>query len=227
MAYENEIDYNDLSREIQSDLLLNAKDITQAELFTDTENVKVPVIKTVDGIPQVGRMALSDLMQDVNDAAQEAMSKAQTAQTAAASAQSAATSAQSAAQSATQAAQEATNAIEDFQETLDSYFATTDQQVKSRIIELGQMAESGVLDVTVDSIQLFDDFRLATGFAGTYNDFLILLGQGGGGGGVIVDAAMSTTSVNPVQNKVISTALNAKQDIMDSLTTLDILSILN
>lgn len=40
--------------------------------------------------------------------------------------------------------------------------------------------------------------------------------QGGGGGGsVTVDTALSTTSTNPVQNKVIATALNDKADSAD------------
>lgn len=37
----------------------------------------------------------------------------------------------------------------------------------------------------------------------------------GGGGGGDVDSALSTTSTNPVQNKVITTALNDKADIKD------------
>lgn len=37
-------------------------------------------------------------------------------------------------------------------------------------------------------------------------------GGGGGGGSVTVDSALSTTSTNPVQNKVITSALNNKAD---------------
>lgn len=39
---------------------------------------------------------------------------------------------------------------------------------------------------------------------------------GGGGGGVTVDSALSTTSTNPVQNKVITTELNKKQATLQS-----------
>lgn len=39
--------------------------------------------------------------------------------------------------------------------------------------------------------------------------------KGGGGGGGDVDSELSTTSTNPVQNKVITTALNDKADIKD------------
>ena len=38
----------------------------------------------------------------------------------------------------------------------------------------------------------------------------------GNGGGVVVDAELSTTSTNPVQNKVITGALNNKVDILTS-----------
>ena len=39
--------------------------------------------------------------------------------------------------------------------------------------------------------------------------------SGGGGGGVTVDSALSTTSTNPVQNKVITEALNDKANSSD------------
>ena len=39
--------------------------------------------------------------------------------------------------------------------------------------------------------------------------------QGGGGGGVTVDDAMSTTSTNPVQNKVITAQLRSKASLSD------------
>lgn len=42
-------------------------------------------------------------------------------------------------------------------------------------------------------------------------------GGGGGGGGITVDDALSTTSENPVQNKVITTALNGKMEQWDLL----------
>lgn len=42
---------------------------------------------------------------------------------------------------------------------------------------------------------------------------------GGGGGGITVDDTLSTTSENPVQNKVITTALNGKQSKLTKLWT--------
>ena len=39
--------------------------------------------------------------------------------------------------------------------------------------------------------------------------------SGGGGGSVTVDSALSTTSQNPVQNRVITNALNEKADSSD------------
>ena len=202
-------------------------DITTAEIITDTTNVRVPVIQTVDGVPTIKRMDVATFTAGVSEAVADATQKANAAQQAATSAQTASTAAMTSALNADNKAAACQRAIDDFQEILDDYLSDTDQQVKARLIELGQMAQSGVMEVTVDSIQLFDDFKLATGYTGTYNDFLILLGQGGGGGSITVDTAMSTTSTNPVQNKVISSALVGKQDLMESLTTLDIIGLLN
>ena len=223
MAYNSNTDYQD----IHDDLLEGSLDITQTPLTEDVEHSTVQVTTEINGVPVMRRMAVSTLTAEATSAAQTALTKAGQAETAATLAQTAASNAQSAAQSATTAAQGATTAIDNFQDTMDSYFQSVETEVQEKLLELGQMALSGTMTVTVNSIQLFEDFVQATGFVGTYNDFLILLGQGGGGGSVIVDAAMSTTSVNPVQNKVISSALNGKQDIMESLTTLDIIGLLN
>ena len=43
----------------------------------------------------------------------------------------------------------------------------------------------------------------------------------GGGGTIIVDSELSTTSINPVQNKVITEALNDKVDILNIAPTQD------
>lgn len=51
---------------------------------------------------------------------------------------------------------------------------------------------------------------------------------GGGGGGTIdVDSALSTTSTNPVQNKVITAALNSKVDEDEEITILDVVNMWN
>ncbi len=42
----------------------------------------------------------------------------------------------------------------------------------------------------------------------------------GGGGGITVDSSLSSTSTNPVQNKVINTALGGKQDTISDLSTI-------
>ena len=53
---------------------------------------------------------------------------------------------------------------------------------------------------------------------GTYTEFDAVSGSGGGGESITVDGALSTTSENPVQNKVITGALNTlnleKQDVL-------------
>ena len=43
---------------------------------------------------------------------------------------------------------------------------------------------------------------------------------GGGGGDITVDSSLSSTSTNPVQNKVINTALGGKQDTISDLATI-------
>lgn len=48
----------------------------------------------------------------------------------------------------------------------------------------------------------------------------IIAGHLPGGGSVTVDSAMSSTSENPVQNKVIYVALNNKQDTSNLVTSI-------
>ena len=48
----------------------------------------------------------------------------------------------------------------------------------------------------------------------------VLLGNDTGGSAAIVGSAMSNTSENPVQNKVIYAALNNKQDISNLVTSI-------
>lgn len=43
--------------------------------------------------------------------------------------------------------------------------------------------------------------------------------------GIIIDSELSTTSENPVQNKVITSAMNDKQETMDAATNADVLAI--
>ena len=54
----------------------------------------------------------------------------------------------------------------------------------------------------------------------TNNDFVAPEGGEGGGGSVTVDTSLSSTSTNPVQNKVIYAAI---QDINTELTGVDTL----
>ena len=48
----------------------------------------------------------------------------------------------------------------------------------------------------------------------------VLLGNDTGGSSIIVDSAISSTSENPVQNKVIYAALNDKQDTSNLVTSI-------
>jgi len=52
----------------------------------------------------------------------------------------------------------------------------------------------------------------------------IIAGHLPGGGSVTVDSAMSSTSENPVQNKVIYVALNNKQDTSNLVTSISLSS---
>lgn len=50
---------------------------------------------------------------------------------------------------------------------------------------------------------------------------------GGGGASIVVDSALSPTSTNPVENKVITAALNNKVDESEELTVLDVVNAWN
>lgn len=226
MAYEEEFDFQTTSKAIQDDLLLNATDITATELLESADGVKVPVIKEVDGIPKIKRVTLDTLTGGISTAIAQARAKAQEAQAQATRAESAAQSAQSAVTEAREAISEMGDTVTTMQEQIDAYLSTVDQGVKARLVELGQMAETGQLDVRVESYQLFEDFVQVTGYTGTYEQFLAALLQGGGGS-IDVDTEMSSTSTNPVQNKAITVAMAGKQDLMECLTTSEIYNIIN
>lgn len=227
MAYEEEFDFQTTSKAIQDDLLLNATDITATELLESADGVKVPVIKEVDGIPKIKRVTLDTLTGGISTAIAQARAKAQEAQAQATRAESAAQSAQSAVEDAREAISEMGDTVATMQEQIDAYLSTVDQGVKARLVELGQMANTGKLDVRVESYQLFEDFVQVTGYTGTYEQFLAALLQGGGGGTIDVDTEMSSTSTNPVQNKAITVAMAGKQDLMECLTTSEIYNIIN
>lgn len=227
MAYEEEFDFTTTSEAIQGDLLLNATDITATELLESADGVKVPVIKEVDGIPKLKRVTLDTLTGGISTAIAQARAKAQEAQTQATRAEAAAQSAQSAVEDAREAISEMGDTVATMQEQIDAYLSTVDQGVKARLVELGQMAETGQLDVRVESYQLFEDFVQVTGYTGTYEQFLAALLQGGGGGTIDVDTEMSSTSTNPVQNKAITVAMAGKQDTLEFLTSADINAIVN
>ena len=210
-----------------NDLLLNATDITSTELLESADGVIVPVIKEEQGVPRMKRVTIGTLTEDVQSAANEARAEAQAASAQASRAQSAADSAMQASSDARDAIDEIGSTVEDMQETIDTSIQTFEEQIGLKITQLAQMASSGELDVTVHAFQIFDDFVRVTGYTGTYEQFLILIGQTGGGGTIDVDDAMSSTSTNPVQNKVITTSLAGKQNLMECLTMQDIYNIIN
>lgn len=225
MAYEEEIDFQPIEQAIQDDLISNSLDVTSTPLTEDTE-ATVQVTAVEQGIPRMRRMKISKLTESADKAAREAKGKADEAQTAARRATDAATEAMSAAESARSAVSDTQTAIEDLRQMISAYYQQADQNVKLRLVELAQMADAGHLDVTVDSKQLFEDFVAVTGYTGSYNDFLILLGQGGGAS-IIIDTALSSTSTNPVQNKVIKTAMDGKQDVINYITNQELNEMFN
>ena len=225
MAYEEEIDFQPIEQAIQDDLVSNALDVTSTPLTEDTE-ATVQVTAVEQGIPRMRRMKISKLTENADKAARDAKGKADEAQTAARKATDAATEAMSAAESARSAVSDTQNAIEDLRQMISSYYQQADQNVKLRLVELAQMADEGHLDVSVDSTQLFEDFVAVTGYTGSYNDFLILLGQGGGAS-IIIDTSLSSTSTNPVQNKAIKTAMDGKQDVINYLTNQELNEMFN
>lgn len=225
MAYEEELDFQPIEQAIQDDLVSNSLDVTSTPLTEDTE-ATVQVTAVEQGIPRMRRMKISKLTENADNAAREAKGKADEAQTAARKATDAATEAMSAAESARSAVTATQTAIEDLRQMISAYYQQADQNVKARLVELAQMADTGHLDVTVDSTQLFEDFVAVTGYTGSYNDFLILLGQGGGAS-IIIDTALSPTSTNPVQNKAIKTAMDGKQDVINYLTNQELNEMFN
>ena len=227
MAYEEEIDFQPIEQAIQDDLVSNALDVTSTPLTEDTE-ATVQVTAVEQGIPRMRRMKISKLTENADKAAREAKGKADEAQTAARKATNAATEAMSAAESARSAVTATQTAIEDLRQMISAYYQQADQNVKLRLVELAQMADKGRLEVAVsaDTTQLFEDFVAVTGYTGSYNDFLILLGQGGGAS-IIIDTSLSSTSTNPVQNKAIKTAIDGKQDVINYLTNQELNEMFN
>jgi len=227
MAYEEELDFQPIEQAIQDDLVSNALDVTSTPLTEDTE-ATVQVTAVEQGIPRMRRMRISKLTENADNAAREAKGKADEAQTAARKATDAATEAMSAAESARSAVSDTQTAIEDLRQMISAYYQQADQNVKLRLVELAQMADTGRLEVAVsaDTTQLFEDFVAVTGYTGSYNDFLILLGQGGGAS-IIIDTALSSTSTNPVQNKAIKTAMDGKQDVINYLTNQELNEMFN
>lgn len=227
MAYEEELDFQPIEQAIQDDLISNSLDVTSTPLTEDTE-ATVQVTAVEQGIPRMRRMKISKLTENADKAAREAKGKADEAQTAARKATDAATEAMSAAESARSAVSDTQTAIEDLRQMISAYYQQADQNVKLRLVELAQMADTGRLEVAVsaDTTQLFEDFVAVTGYTGSYNDFLILLGQGGGAS-IIIDTALSPTSTNPVQNKVIKTAMDGKQDVINYLTNQELNEMFN
>lgn len=51
--------------------------------------------------------------------------------------------------------------------------------------------------------------------------------SGGGGSTIDVDSALSATSTNPVQNKVVTAALDSKVDEDEEMTILDVVNMWN
>ena len=227
MAYEEEIDFQPIEQAIQDDLVSNSLDVTSTPLTEDTE-ATVQVTAVEQGIPRMRRMKISKLTENADNAAREAKGKADEAQTAARKATDAATEAMSAAESARSAVTATQTAIEDLRQMISAYYQQADQNVKLRLVELAQMADEGRLEVAVsaDTTQLFEDFVAVTGYTGSYNDFLILLGQGGGAS-IIIDTSLSSTSTNPVQNKAIKTAMDGKQDVINYLTNQELNEMFN
>ena len=227
MAYEEEIDFQPIEQAIQDDLVSNALDVTSTPLTEDTE-ATVQVTAVEQGIPRMRRMKISKLTENADKAARDAKGKADEAQTAARKATDAATEAMSAAESARSAVTATQTAIEDLRQMISAYYQQADQNVKLRLVELAQMADEGRLEVAVsaDTTQLFEDFVAVTGYTGSYNDFLILLGQGGGAS-IIIDTSLSSTSTNPVQNKAIKTAMDGKQDVINYLTNQELNEMFN
>lgn len=86
--------------------------------------------------------------------------------------------------------------------------------------EIGMIYEGGIVNFKDNNDrQIYDDFCKVTGYKGTYNQWLLFLNQKDSGEVHIdIDSELSNQSENPVQNKVITEAVNQKVDSKDYLT---------
>lgn len=121
---------------------------------------------------------------------------------------------------------EANEAVSDMQEEIDNTQAsvgdlalldTTDKSsIVGAINEVAQSGGGGSIDTLTD-VELTN---LSNGQALTYDSAEQVWKNVtlGGGGSITIDSALSGTSTNPVQNKVITTALNGKADLSDLST---------
>lgn len=212
--------------DIKQRLIQESYDITAAPEADSLSGVtSIPVVRTSGGTTTIVRVPITLLTADAQAAVISAGNAADTATTAAQRAEDALSAATSATATANAAAASMEDAVAELRQQIADYFDDADTSTKRRLTELAEMVDSAEITATLDSMQLYEDYKEVTGFTGTYYEFLALIGSGGGGS-VNVDSAISGTSTNPVQNKVIKQALDGKQDIIEYLTVLDINQIL-
>ena len=226
MAYDNEIDFSSTSRAIEDDLLRNAADITSTELLDTAAGVTVPVIKEVDGIPKVGRVSIETLTEEVVAAARDARQQASSASLQAQAAQTAARNAQDAAEEAQTAIDGLQDCVEEIQERIDTFIDEVTVSTGRQVQALADMVEQRRIRRQETSYQLYEEVK-ARHPTWTWNDFVRNYGGDGPGADMDVDSAISSTSENPVQNKVIALELAGKQDVIEYLTAQDINAIVN
>ena len=88
------------------------------------------------------------------------------------------------------------------------------QEIKAIVQEVIDEQADPIEDTTqVDALEEGDIVAIvrAVGGVNSYKKASVGLFGGGGGSSITVDSALSTTSKNPVQNKVVTAALNSKQ----------------
>lgn len=100
--------------------------------------------------------------------------------------------------------------------TFDATFKEHSQTTPSNFNETSQLLDSAIIENT----QLFDSEldENTKYFSSEFGEVY----EVNGSDTIVVDDRLSTTSTNPVQNKVVTAALNTKMDELQFATNLDI-----
>lgn len=204
---------------------LDVRSVGIVDGIDDVGGLWLLCLQSDGGVLRLRRVSAGLLRDDVSTALSDLRSAVSRCMAATSEAEDARDSALLGASSARSAAIDASSMVDSASSRLDDYLSDVDSNTRRRLAELASMSEHGELSGQVDSVQLYEDFKRLTGYEGSYEGFVSLLGSGGGGSGVI-DSELSETSERAVQNKVVKRNLDGKQNLLGWLTTQDVLEMM-